>query len=362
MVIYCPRCLRDSHPIRSRAFTLIELLVVISIISILLALLLPAVQAARESARKATCSNNLRQLGIATYNYESQQRCFPLGKYSTYDKRYAGSNYPCSSVIPDKSILVSLLPNLELNTIYNSINNSLTILGYENRTVQSVAIHSYSCPSDVESRTRPLDESQLIDTGLAGSDRNLTAFFSSYSGCYGSYYIRWKNCDPGNNALASQLDGIFNELAPMTLASVGDGTSNTILMAEKSTSTFKSLNVFSPDTFERYGWYFSNNWGDTIFSTFYPPNSYLKISGAAIPAQVYSASSLHPGGVNVLFADGSVRFVKDTINSWAYNIQTGQPQGAHQDDSGRWVVNASPGVWQALSTRAGGEILGNNEF
>ena len=125
---------------RRSGFTLIECLVVISIIGILVGLLLPAVQAAREAARRASCSNNLKQFGLALATYENSVGCFPPGRLMTYDPRFAGAAPPCTSRIVDKGILVMILPGTEHGDLYNAINQDLSILGRENRTVHAMSV------------------------------------------------------------------------------------------------------------------------------------------------------------------------------------------------------------------------------
>ncbi|MBX6314224.1 MAG: DUF1559 domain-containing protein [Isosphaeraceae bacterium] len=260
-----------------------------------------------------------------------------------------------------------LLPSLEQAPLYNAINQSLTILGRENRTVQAVAIGSFACPSDPEAgRPRDGDVRQMATYGLATPDERLMLTFTSYSGCFGSYRVDTLP-RPGRRCLvpaplAAQADGCLGDAAPITLASITDGLSNTIVVAEKATSTFRPLEAVDPLIFRRYGWYFTGNWGDTLFTTFYPPNMFRKVALAASPAHTAAVSSLHSGGVNALMGDGSVRFIKDTVQSWPFDPLTGQPIGARLSPDGWWEGAPRPGGWQALGTRASGEVLGADEF
>jgi len=340
-------------------FTLIESLVVIAIIGILIALLLPAVQAAREAARRAQCSNNLKQFGIALQSYHDSYGCLPAGRIKSYDPRYSGANPPCTSTIIDKSIHVFLLPYVEQMSLFNAINQSLTIIGTENSTIHTSVVGIYSCPSDPDSGPpRDLNAGALATYGVTDP---APMSFTSYAGCTGSLMVialpqLGKQCVVPSQQIA-QNNGCFHDVSPITLASIVDGTSNTLFMAEKSTTTLRNFASISPTLFAERGWYITGNWGDTLFSTFYPVNAYRSVGGGAADALARSASSLHPGGVNVLMGDGSVRFVKDTIQSWASNPMTGQPIGAVFNAGGWWDVLPGPGIWQALSTRGDREII-----
>jgi prepilin-type N-terminal cleavage/methylation domain-containing protein len=346
-----------------RAFTLIELLVVIAAISLLVALLLPAVQAAREAARRSRCASNLRQIGIALHAYHDVFGSLPPGRMMTYDRRFAGPNPPCTSRIVDKSFLVMVLPQVEQAALYDAINQDLTILGRENRTAHRVAVGVFACPSDPDSGwPRPADAAIMAAFGLADPAEPLEMVYTSYSGSHGAFFV---NAVPRpatrctvDGRLRAQADGVFNDQSPVGLGQVADGLGQTLFVAEKATTLFGDLDAVDPSLHDRLGWYVAGNWGDTLLTTFYPPNMPFRVALAAGRAHTRAASSLHPGGLNALLGDGSVHFLRDSIDSWPFDPATGQPAGARRAAGGWWVDLPRPGVWQALASRAGGEVVG----
>ncbi len=345
-------------------FTLIELLVVISIFGVLVALVLPAVQSAREAARRLQCANNLKQLGLAIHGYHDAFSSLPPGRIKTYDRRYAGTNPPCTSSVVDKSLEVFVLPFMEQLSLFNSINQNLAIIGAENSTAHSVAISGFACPSDPMSGIiRDLDPGQLTEYGVPDPAHMV---FTSYAGCIGSLPVTAVPL-PRNGCvvpaiLFAQCNGAFNDLAPIRLASVADGLSNTIFLVEKSVTILQVLDIVNPGLVSKRGWYITGNWGDTLITAMYPPDAYKKVVLGAASAWTDSASSLHPGGVNVLMGDGSVRFVKESIQSWPSDPVTGNPAGASLSSGGWWIHLPQAGVWQALSTRSGGEVVDADAF
>ncbi len=343
-------------------FTLIEVLVVISIISLLMALLIPAVQSAREAARRAQCANNLKQIGIALHAYHNTFDCFPPGRMKTYDPRFAGTNPPCTTQLIDKSFLVMVLPFVEQQPLYNSINQSATIFAYENRTIQATSVSSYMCPSDPEARVRRGDTTRMVGPGFIGADESLSVAFASYAGNFGSFDVfALPSVETGCRVapeLAAQADGCLSDVAPVRIASVLDGVANTIFASERANDRLPR----SPKVFDRYGWYCSGNLGDTLFTTFYPPNMDRFVSRVVGARLAFAASSRHSGGVEVLMGDGSVRFVKESIQTWPSNPQTGFPIGAVQTTGGWWDHLPPEGVWQKLATRSGGETINSDEY
>jgi len=356
----------SAAPVRNKwsGFTLIELLVSISIISLLVALLLPAVQSAREAARRAQCANNLRQFALALQAYHDAFGSLPPGRIKSYDPRYAGPKPPCTSSIVDKSLEVFSLGFMEQTTVYNAINQSLAIIGAENSTIHSVAVSTLACPSDpLSGWARDLNPGALTKYGVPDPARMV---FTSYAGMIGSLPVLAQPLPSTTcvvpRPLFAQCNGVFNDLAPIRLASVTDGLSNTIFMAEKATTILQELNALNPQYAAQHGWYITGNLGDTLITSLYPPNACDKVALAAMTAWTNSASSMHPGGLNVLMGDGSVRFIKDSIQSWPSDPITGNPAGASQNGQGAWVNLPPSGVWQALSTRAGGELVSSDSF
>ena len=133
-------------------------------------------------------------------------------------------------------------------------------------------------------------------------------------------------------------------------------------MAEKSVTILQQLDVLEPGYAAQHGWYITGNWGDTLYTAFYPPNACDRVAGPSMTAWVNSASSMHPDGINVLMGDGSVRFVKDTIQTWPFSPVSGNPSGASQNTIGAWLNLPPAGVWQSLATRAGNEVVAADAY
>ena len=356
-----------------RGFTLIELLVVIAIIAVLIGLLLPAVQAAREAARRSQCVNNLKQIGLALHNYHSAINSFPLG--ATLNPYDAALN---STYWSDWSAHAQLLQYLEGGTIYNACNFSLAPewannIGYVvNSTATNTKVNTFVCPSDPNA-------GQQTSTGASLGSNN------SYQGSMGTSTIGYPEATP-NAANAQQSSGLFAYQRSYDIGSVTDGTSNTVAFAEvladdqdgnfsrkpgKGTGGASNLkavyltdvNTAGPAVVQAdiqacnakyqadgggkqgggYRWS-CGAMGYTMFNTVIPPNGGGEVKWGACRhnccpqsrhADYVNASSYHPGGVNVCFGDGSVRFVKSTI---AMNI------------------------WWALGTRANGEVVSSDAF
>jgi prepilin-type N-terminal cleavage/methylation domain-containing protein len=357
------------NPQRKRsAFTLIELLVVIAIIGVLIALLLPAVQAAREAARRSQCANNLKQLGLGLANYESVYGGYPWNQ--ACGRR---SSDGVLSVVNGVSALAMLLPQMEQQSIYNAYNFSLG-LAYGGGggtpppydpiqfTAITTTISSFICPSDGK-----------------GVGRN------NYLVSNGTNYD-WHSRRGGAGVFGRPDDDAGNPAGTMfgagTLAAITDGTSNTIAFAERSRgdgdpgmksssdiyvgvgiagfptyvinraqdqtyldqtaiptcSDFARANPSATWDWSGFLWA-SSNYNQTTFNFVLPPNSEVPDcspwGGVGIGYGFMTPRSTHPGGVQVSLADGSARFIKNTIT---------RP------------------TWYALGTRAGGEVVSATDY
>jgi prepilin-type N-terminal cleavage/methylation domain-containing protein/prepilin-type processing-associated H-X9-DG protein len=368
------RKLQSGSTAGGRGFTLIELLVVIAIIAVLIALLLPAVQAAREAARRAQCVNNMKQLALACHNYESANGTFPINRgvagYITTTGGWTGLKDGWSA-------FARLLAYTEGQPLYNAINFQLGPIQLRNSTYSATGINTLWCPSDGTIAGLVFFEG---DAGWDGTTVGLT--YSSYGAMVGT------SC-PSDKKTAAQYageNGMFPDTGnaawaggvsapPVSMAQVTDGTSNTILFGERAIGKFSQAGGSSTggSMFQDDGWWMDGDHGDTGMCTFYPMNipgmgpntsvaqKYLPLAAKnscdGSPPFAISASSFHPGGCNFAFADGSVRFLKNSISTWNYNNIT-------RDANCLPVLPAgmTPGVYQALSTRSGGEVVSSDSF
>jgi len=376
---------------RHSAFTLIELLVVIAIIAVLIALLLPAVQAAREAARRAQCTNNLKQFGLGLHNYHSSNDTLPWGSGPW------GWN--------DIAMEPLLLPYIEQTTMWNAMNfndgdntdangiNPALPDTPNNRTVQTIQVSMFLCPSDTNrlsgtntaSPTLGKPYGHLNYVGSCGSAPMSTFWLTTFDGIF-----KWVG---GDEFLPDHVTLRSGSPQPGKGSTVGfrdiiDGLSNTAMMSERimgfgNTSAGPPVGVADPltPTSTLYsvagspsgasadnnpgqtasgglGYYYrckqispltTGTIDDTPFGALwwdgYPrssrynhvmtPNMWSCANGGGATVGAYTAASRHPGGVNTLLADGSVKFIKTSIN---------------------------PQTWWALGSRAAGEVISSDAY
>lgn len=365
----------------SKGFTLVELLVVIAIIGILVGLLLPAVQAAREAARRMQCSNSVKQISLSLHNYESAYKRFP--------PRKGGTSGPFNGAARNNSNgarlsgFVQLLPYVEQTAMYAAIGTgdlSGTVTGFTGPggptvaaggpaawvgwSVWNVSPGFLSCPSDGPVFNAPTRTN-----------------VNNYAMCVGDDAINIRD--------ASAVRGIFPAAIGIKMSEISDGTSNTIAFSERLKADFGISSVAANQIENSIGTAvgianmtnvprlcltvstgrhftagrqvkgrFGSLWTDgqperVAFNTILPPNSPSCTDDSNVNADsvniVLPASSRHTGGVNVGISDGSVRFVSQSIDTGNLNIT--------QPDSGA----SNYGAWGSLGSKSGGDINNSDQ-
>jgi len=259
-------------PLRRHGFTLIELLVVIAIIAILIGLLLPAVQKVREAAARSTCQNNLKQIGLAVHNYHDNYQRFPPARFDI--------TLPPTS---PKSWVYFILPYLEQDSLYNEVATNF-------KTASFVPVSTFLCPSDTRDLTQPFSGTVGAATGTFG--------LISYQGVIGTQYS------------AGATDGIFDtgQKLGWRLEDIRDGTSATLMLGERP-----------PSADLEWGWWAYSDYDNLLATQFN-----LAVYGVCPGPNVFMPGSIgnncdsmhfwsmHNGGGNWGFGDGSVRFIAYT--------------------------------------------------
>jgi prepilin-type N-terminal cleavage/methylation domain-containing protein/prepilin-type processing-associated H-X9-DG protein len=286
----------------SKAFTLVELLVVITIIGILIALLLPAVQAAREAARRMQCSNNLKQTGLALHNYHSAIATFPPG---------AVMDQGCCTYPTGTNWAIAILPYLENQNIQAIYNSKLSNQDPANQTVRETLVPAYSCPSDPDaSDIAAPDVPVLTGTTYRRGSYKCSAGFSDGTCVFwreGSNY-----CNPARRGV---LHGASNDSKYSTVESIAeirDGTSNTLMVGEYATITQPLRRAFWAYSYTTYAMSPTIAQGRTLLNDF---EQCVSLGGVGNSNPCKGGwSSYHSGGFGMLLCDGSVHFLSSTID------------------------------------------------
>ncbi len=347
---------------RPAGFTLIELLVAIAIIAVLIALLLPAVQAAREAARRIQCVNNLKQIGLAIHNYIASYEALPPGGFPAYIPTQNNGNNSCPGVH------ARLLPYIEQSALYNALNWSLPVINdvapstygpYANSTVSITRIGTFLCPSDsppnwnLSSASQPLPNYRAPGNNYFASVGSSLEFASrqtsgppngpfSYVGEIGKTmrlsdltdgtsstigFGEWRVGDGNSSLISIPSDVVFVGKLPAGTAR-NNGTlsmPNPVLVASFPTwlqtcTTAQQLDRTNHTSALGEAWIF-DICGVSFGNVLQPPNPKFPNCDSSTVASnslqnpgMWGLSSHHPGGANVVFLDGSVKFLKDTIS------------------------------------------------
>ena len=335
---------QPTRVIGRKGFTLVELLVVIAIIGVLVALLLPAVQAAREAARRSQCTNNMKQIGLALLNFEMSHKKLPAGaRWFSLEDSIQPPPTSWGERVNLGNAHIRLLPYIEQQALFDVFklnrNDSPPPEGTDNTKLAdgtlatSVLITSFTCPSDVHPEN--VDDSNIKMSNYAamngrggvnyrGSCQCVQGliFEKDYALCAEPQYGNKQKCVD-----FKPLPGVFDRRATQTkFSQIEDGLSNTLFFGEVRPACSEHLTA---------GWARTNN-GDGLITTVVPINF---DTCQPADAQVddckkscnWNAStgvkSSHPGGAHVVFGDGSVHFLNETIDMWTYQYLGAKADG-----------------------------------
>ena len=359
---------------RTRAFTLVELLVVIAIIGVLVSLLLPAVQAAREAARRMQCGNNLKQIGLALHTYHDTHRSFPPGNVSpaTMSAQGCFSGTSGNSPHPGAPWSVAILPYIEQSTIYDTLDMRGTFpSAYADATASPpptnlsparynpitdsplyARINAFQCPTAPQGMLGWVAVA-TVGNPMPGVEKTTMNYFACMGGGLDEpatankrVSANGQNCTcgtvgapfPNARFLVHWTNGFMHVNSNKGIQHASDGTSNSILLGETIYQNMQINRGWGSGHRSRHG---SNNGPANITGTYRPINSgddlYLAFSNKTSDQNIHNHlmntcyGSLHPGGAQFCLGDGSVRFLSENMNLAIYrtlgSINDGEPLG-----------------------------------
>jgi prepilin-type N-terminal cleavage/methylation domain-containing protein len=315
---------RTSHRLRP-AFTLVELLVVIAIIGALIGLLLPAVQSAREAARRMQSLSNLRQLGVALHCYHDARRVLPPGFRSTTTGAWpGGSNDPVPESGPGWGLFAMLLPFLEETSLHGKIRFDLPITDPLNQAARETIVPVFVDPGDAAPRLIDITDSGASPSNSSPPTPLGQAGVCSYAGCLGTLMYEQQ-----------PFTGVFHRNSRIRLSDITDGTSKTIGIGERMSRHTRSSwvgvvpgqeLVYAPESPQYRAAEPSFNWRPAITATLV----HVRSSAPSLQGSPGGFVGPYTAGTNFLNMDGSCRLISG---------------------------DTAPEIFRALCTRAGGETV-----